>query len=337
MAATTWSVASGLPPRSPSVPSGQAWGSLGGASPFEQASLDPPSHASSGELAGTPEALHEGPKGSMSRQGSGAAPPLRQASLGRRRSLSHAGSGPPELWRDSVAVTERAASLGFASLSSLCGSSYVPPDRLRKSKPLGEGAFAGEAGRRPASVSSPVRPLRIAHHGGTSEPPLLTFRATPPSPHSIAVVDMAQLQPAEGGDERSSAGGSSVPRTVAVKRLKAQVLENEEDVVAFIQEARLLIQLKHPAIIEFIGLGAADESSREAEWRTMFLVQEVRALPAHGGTTAGWDCCGLWEACSRRGWSEAAAGCSLHPRHSCPRPRPHPCACSLQAAARSKS
>ena len=62
---------------------------------------------------------------------------------------------------------------------------------------------------------------------------------------------------------------------VAVKRLKPHVLLNEDDVFRFVAEASLLIQLQHLSIIRYIGMGAEDTSCQEAEWRTMFLVQEV--------------------------------------------------------------
>ena len=64
-------------------------------------------------------------------------------------------------------------------------------------------------------------------------------------------------------------------RVVAVKRLKANILESEDDVFSFITEARLLVRLQHPSIVEYIGLGCEDASSPEAQWRTMYLVQEV--------------------------------------------------------------
>lgn len=40
---------------------------------------------------------------------------------------------------------------------------------------------------------------------------------------------------------------------------------------------------QHPSIIEYIGLGAVDHSCPEAEWRTMYLVQEVRWGGGGGG------------------------------------------------------
>ena len=80
-------------------------------------------------------------------------------SLGRQKSLGleHAHTAPPgameragsrgqrpQLWRDSTAVTERAASLGLSSVRGLCGPTFVDNSRLRNAKPMGEGAFAGE-------------------------------------------------------------------------------------------------------------------------------------------------------------------------------------------------
>ena len=52
-----------------------------------------------------------------------------------------------ELWRQSTAVTEKAAALGYSSVEDMCGGSYIPQARLKKMKALGEGAYAGEDGR----------------------------------------------------------------------------------------------------------------------------------------------------------------------------------------------
>lgn len=61
-------------------------------------------------------------------------------------------------------------------------------------------------------------------------------------------MDTAQLvwPPSGGGSsERWPATGSPTnAQTVAVKRLKPHVLESEDDVLCFIQEARLLVNLR---------------------------------------------------------------------------------------------
>ena len=95
------------------------------------------------------------------------------------------------------------------------------------------------------------------------------------------MVETAQLLPDPAAAAAVAAGQwpegeePPKPRVVAVKRLKANILESEDDVFSFITEARLLIRLQHPSIVEDIGLGCADASSQEAQWRTMYLVQEV--------------------------------------------------------------
>ncbi|PSC71657.1 60S ribosomal L37a [Micractinium conductrix] len=73
---------------------------------------------------------------------------------------------------------------------------------------------------------------------------------------------------------------------------KAQLLRRRESPAAaapgarprrspFISEARLLIKMEHhPSIIGYIGLGCEDASTPEAQWRTLYLVQELAA----GGT-----------------------------------------------------
>lgn len=99
-------------------------------------------------------------------------------------------------------------------------------------------------------------------------------------------MDIATLEPGPSGRGGGDWPTSAPPRRpVAVKRLKPHVLEVEDDVLSFIQEARLLVSLKHPSIIEFIGVGCTDDSTTEAQWRTMYLVQEVRGAPC---------VCGVW-------------------------------------------
>lgn len=74
----------------------------------------------------------------------------------------------------------------------------------------------------------------------------------------LAVVETAQLvQTSGGGGGTWPAGGSprAQPRTVAVKRLKPNVIESEDDVLCFIQEARLLVNLQ-------VGAGGCPRRAR---------------------------------------------------------------------------
>ena len=57
----------------------------------------------------------------------------------------------------------------------------------------------------------------------------------------------------------------------------------------------IIVPPQHPSVIEYIGLGAVDHSSPEAEWRTMYLVQEVRGMGR--GFWPGWGCI-HWLACA---------------------------------------
>ncbi len=50
-------------------------------------------------------------------------------------------------------------------------------------------------------------------------------------------------------------------------------MRNEDDVVALIYEAKLMQRLKHRNIVRLLGIGSADTSSPEAEWRSLFLVR----------------------------------------------------------------
>ena len=122
---------------------------------------------------------------------------------------------------------------------------------------------------------------------------------------------------AEDWPPSGAAAPAAAPRTVAVKRLKPHVLESEDDVVAFIQEARLLTRLRHPSIIEFIGLGTSDASCPEAAWRTMFLVQEVRWSACAWGSFSGGLHCTLRRAGPAVGAAspQACAGGHLAARH----------------------
>lgn len=65
-----------------------------------------------------------------------------------------------------------------------------------------------------------------------------------------------------------------VPQTVAVKALKNDINKSEANVVDFVEEIRVLSKLRHSSITEFIGVGANDTSTPEAQWHTLFLVQE---------------------------------------------------------------
>lgn len=167
--------------------------------------------------------------------------PQKSLALSTQNSLHHAASlkRPPQLWRQSTAVTEVAAKMGYSGVADLCGPTYIPQTRLKKVKDLGEGAYAV---------------VELAH-------------LSPAPPGSDASTDAPHTTTSGG----TTKGGSQV---VAVKRLKPHVLESEEDVCSFIQEARLLIKMRHSSIVEYIGLGCADDSTPEAQWRTMYLVQE---------------------------------------------------------------
>ena len=71
-------------------------------------------------------------------------------------------------------------------------------------------------------------------------------RAFPALPPVAAVVDTAELVWAKSSSSSNNwlASSSSRVRTVAVKRLKPHVLESKDEVLSFIQEARLLVNLR---------------------------------------------------------------------------------------------
>ena len=69
------------------------------------------------------------------------------------------------------------------------------------------------------------------------------WRTRPPA-LPAAVVERAELLPPRGAAPKAD-GSPLQPRVVAVKRLKPEVLEVEEDVVSFVNEARLLLKLRN--------------------------------------------------------------------------------------------
>lgn len=70
------------------------------------------------------------------------------------------------------------------------------------------------------------------------------------------------------------------PRIVAVKKLKANIMQNEVDVTSFINEVTLLRKLQHPYIMKYIGIGSVDATDAKKKRETMFLVTEIM----EGGT-----------------------------------------------------
>lgn len=71
-------------------------------------------------------------------------------------------------------------------------------------------------------------------------------------------------------------------RPVAVKQLRPDVLKNENDRQSFLKEAKLLKEMKHPCIVDFLGVGYTDVASLESETKScskdvqesVYLVQE---------------------------------------------------------------
>ncbi|KAL4421519.1 hypothetical protein ABPG75_010810 [Micractinium tetrahymenae] len=194
---------------------------------------------------GPPHSLDASNRSSLSIALSRRASTLPGAAAGGLLTARSASGGAPRLWRTSTALSDRVSStLGCATVEELCGDSFIPTPRLRKIKALGEGAFAE--------------------------------------------VEKAQLLPAAAGTAGAGGAGAgnwpasgSDKQIVAVKRLKPHVLESERDCWAFVSEARLLMTVPpHPSIVKYVGLGCQDASILEAQWRTLFLVQEFAA----GGT-----------------------------------------------------
>ncbi|KAJ9530986.1 hypothetical protein QJQ45_028871, partial [Haematococcus lacustris] len=77
---------------------------------------------------------------------------------------------------------------------------------------------------------------------------------------AFAVVEECEYSRGEGGRSRR----------VAVKRLRAETLSSPGDMAAFVREVAVLRKLRHPSIVEYVGVGCSDPSRPES---TLFLVQ----------------------------------------------------------------
>jgi len=86
----------------------------------------------------------------------------------------------------------------------------------------------------------------------------------------FAVVEKMELM-SEDGHSRE---------TVAVKKLKPGVIEDDEDLKELVEESNLLRRVKHKGIVEFKGIGCFDETSVESMRTSIFLAEEFMS----GGT-----------------------------------------------------
>jgi serine/threonine protein kinase len=63
-------------------------------------------------------------------------------------------------------------------------------------------------------------------------------------------------------------------RLVAVKTLKAELLENPNDVKLFLKETELMRKIRNPAIVDLIGVGGKLDPSGSGEFLDLYIVQE---------------------------------------------------------------
>lgn len=63
-------------------------------------------------------------------------------------------------------------------------------------------------------------------------------------------------------------------RLVAVKTLKPELLEHPEEVKLFLKETELMRKIKHPTIVELVGIGSKCDSSDSESILDLYIVQE---------------------------------------------------------------
>mmetsp|Transcript_28888 Transcript_28888/g.81348 ORF Transcript_28888/g.81348 Transcript_28888/m.81348 type:complete len:391 (+) Transcript_28888:184-1356(+) len=63
-------------------------------------------------------------------------------------------------------------------------------------------------------------------------------------------------------------------RKVAVKRLHPELVDNSHDLRDFISECAILRKLRHPHLVEFLGVGSSEMGTPEKELKSLYLVQE---------------------------------------------------------------
>ncbi|PNW73230.1 hypothetical protein CHLRE_14g623950v5 [Chlamydomonas reinhardtii] len=170
-------------------------------------------------------------------------------------------------------------SSGFNTLRDMTADGSLDPACLKPVRKLGEGAFAVVE---EALYTPPVPTLDL------SSPTDSDNNAVPPLASESPTTSASGGDGANGNgtNGRTSSGqplvvasasgkaraGAAV--TVAVKRLKPEIVNHEQDLQSFLAEAALMRKLHHKRIVQFIGVGSTDPSSEEAKRRTMFLVQE---------------------------------------------------------------
>jgi serine/threonine protein kinase len=63
-------------------------------------------------------------------------------------------------------------------------------------------------------------------------------------------------------------------RLVAIKTLKPELLENPADVKLFLKETELMRKIRHPAIVDLIGVGGKIDNGGSENFLDLFIVQE---------------------------------------------------------------
>ncbi|KAG2429957.1 hypothetical protein HYH02_013908 [Chlamydomonas schloesseri] len=163
----------------------------------------------------------------------------------------------------------------------------LDPACLKPVRKLGEGAFAVVE----EALYTPAAPVLLPSPSLDSDgavPPAASDSATSPAGSGGDGAGAGAGGGPIGNGARASSGqlpsvvantsgkarGGGAAVTVAIKRLKPEIVNHQQDLQSFLAEAALMRKLHHKRIVEFIGVGSTDASSEDAKRRSMFLVQE---------------------------------------------------------------
>lgn len=96
-------------------------------------------------------------------------------------------------------------------------------------------------------------------------------------PHD-SIIDANQLKVkhslGEGAFAYVNLAELGTGRLVAVKTLKPELLENPKDVKLFLKETELMRKIRHPAIVDLIGVGGKIDPSGSENFLDLYIVQE---------------------------------------------------------------
>ena len=130
---------------------------------------------------------------------------------------------------------------------------------------------------------------------------LLLLLTPPPGEGAYASVDLCQYSYPGGAAAAAAAGAPGPPSAsftckVAVKRVKPDAIHDEKEIKLYYNEAALLSGLRHPNIVNLLGMGCERDRSDQEMCQTMYLVEECMT-----GVWGGRRCvcrylgCAIWQ------------------------------------------